>query len=876
MSKSFYTATFFQSFLTLSLLFLCTGVRAQEAVISGKVTDGDGEPLIGATVQVVGSVIGASTNLEGHYEIEVPPGKISFLYSYLGYENYDTVLIVGVAEREFGVDVVLTEDYLTTGEVIVIGRRAANQAAALRLQQSRQVAQTIIHSETFNKYPDVTIAETVSRMPGVSILRGVDEGQIVQLRGLPEQYTAVTLNGQRLPTIQPEVDQTGSLDIIQSNLVDEIRVIKARSADMDGDAIAGTVDFRVRKPDDKFEVLLQAAQGYNFGFSDNPDQSSGITQLAGTINSELADEKVYALASGSYLRQGRGSRTQRYEYGQLGERGRNLYSSRPFDTDRRTERVGFVGAVELHPSIYNKMRLSYNRSTLTEENEERQLFVNTGFPSSVRRITSGWEKIRQLNLVALEVENNFPKTRLDYQLSFSQNIEELNDRLRNVYGDAGVPTGLNDEQALFDLSPNDIAASAPPRNLAVIQDNSLLEETLAIGSLNITRFLNSKRSSFIKLGGRYRSKDRLYGTSNLTRRANDQPDEIPAGSFPVLLTERFQENVGSLDTLNKEYDAKQRIGAGYLMYAANFNSKISLTAGLRYEYTEVETRNATDTIAFDYNQLLPSLNLTYRVRRDRQFRFSYYEAVARPSYGTYRPREASPLQLITIDQFSTSNPDIVRTTSRNFDLSYERYGRQDGLISLGVYGKYLTNPTLLVQTSREEFTRPVYDNTIINTENAFVLGFELGFYQSLDFIDSRLRYLNVNGNYNFNLISVDNPGNINNDLPLAQAPRQSANLSFVYSNPQQRLNLVVAANFRDRIFDRLLDGEAVYRNRLLTIDISADYEVFRNISLFFRANNLTDHEFEEWIGISDEDDSLKRQSSFYGRWGVVGVRFQPR
>jgi TonB-dependent receptor len=867
---------FSPAFLSLLFCLLCTSGRAQEAVISGQVTDTEGEALIGATVQVIGSVIGAATNLNGHYEIEVPPGNIRLLYSYLGFEDFDTTLVVGVAEREFGVDVTMSESFLETGEVIVFGRRASGQAQALRNQQSSQLNQTIIHSEVFNIYPDITIAETVSRMPGVSILRGVDEGEIVQMRGLPEQYTAVMLNGQRLPTIQPEVDQSGSLDIIQSNLVDEVRVIKARAADMDGDAIAGTVDFRVRHPEEKFEVLLQAGQGQNFGFNDNPNQSSGITQLAGTINSEVADEKVYALASGSYLRQGRGTSTQRYEYGSLGERGRNLYSSRPFDTDRQTERVGFVGAVELRPSIYNRMRLSYNFSELSEEIEERQLLVNAGDAPSVRRISSGWQTNRRLNLVAMEVENNFPKTRLDYQLSFSENSERLSDRLRNVYRADAINANINSEAALRDLLPNDVAAAGPLTRIAQLQDNSLLEETVAIGSLNITRYLNSKRNSFLKFGGRYRSKDRRYGTSNLLRQAASQPDEITAGTFPELLTEPFVQEVGSLDTLNKSYDAQQRIAAGYVMYAANFNAKLSLTTGLRYEYTTVEARNAVDTFNFNNNKIFPSLNLTYRIRRDRQFRFAYYDAVARPNYGTYRPLENTPLQLIANDQFSISNPDLEQTFSRNFDLTYERYGNRDGLLTIGLYGKFLNNPTVLVQTSREELTRPVYDNTIVNANDATVIGLELGFYQNLGFLNNKLRFIDINGTYNYNTIDVDNPDGVDDDLPLAQAPRQSANLSFVYSNPNTRLNFVAAANFRDRVFDRLLDGEAIYRNRLLTIDISADYEVFKNISIYLRANNLTDHEFEEWIGESDEEGSLKRQSSFYGRWGVVGLRFQPR
>lgn len=861
-------------FLTLLFLtVLCTSARAQEVAISGKVTNTEGEPLIGATVQIIGSVIGTTTNLEGHYEIEVPPGSIRMFYSYIGFENFDTTLQIGVAEREVHVDVVMPEAFLETGEVIVTANRAFGQAQALRIQQSSQINQTIIHSETFNKYPDVTMAETVSRMPGVSILRGVDEGEIVQVRGLPEQYTAVSLNGQRLPTIQPEVDQSGSLNLVQSNLVDEVRVIKARSADMDGDAIGGAVDFRVRHPEEKFEVLLQGGLGQNFGFNDNPNNSAGITQLAGIINSELADEKLYALASASYLKQGRGNRTNFYEYGDNEAPGDNLFTARPFDTDRETTRFGFVGAVELRPSIYNRMRLSYNRSVVTEDIQNRQLFINAGSNPSASRISSGWENERRLDLVALEVENNFPKIRLDYQLSFSQNREALNDRLRSVYkNDRLVPdAGFND--FLLNATPYTVASVGNLDEVASLQDNAVLNEDVAIGSINITRYLNDKRTSFIKIGGRYRSKDRVYESTNL-RLATDTGDLIEPGTFAPIPTEPIQVDT---DFVARTYDASQRIGAGYLMYATNFNANLSMTAGLRYEYLEVEARNATDTTLFDNSDVLPSLNLTYRIRRDRQLRFSYYHAVARPSYATYRP-VTNFLPLIALDEFSQSNPDIQSTTSRNIDLTFERYGTRDGLFTVGLYAKFLDNPTILVQESlvAEVLYRPVYINNVINVDDANLVGFELGFYQSLDFLNPKLRYININGTYNYNLFDVDNPQGVVEDLPLAQATRQSANLSFVYSNPKKRLNLVVAANFRDRVFDRLLDNRPIYNNRLLTVDISADYEVFKDISIYVRANNLTNHNFEEWVGEPDEQGSLLRSESRYGVWGVVGVRFQPR
>ena len=859
----------------LTLLFtvlLCTCVRAQEAAVSGKVTDVEGQPLIGATVRVIGSVIGTSTDLDGHYELEVPPGRIRLLYSYIGYENYDTTLRVGVAEREFGVDVEMTESFLETGEVIVVGRRAFGQAQALRIQQSSQVTQTIIHSETFNKYPDVTIAETVSRMPGVSILRNINEGEIVQMRGLPEQYTAVALNGQRLPTIQPEVDQSGSLVLIQSNLVDEVRVVKARSADMDGDAIAGMVDFRVRHPESKFEIMAQAGAGSNFGFDGNPDQASGITQLAGVVNSELSDEKVYVLGAGSYLRHGRGTRTEMFEYGDTDARGRNLYSARPHDTNYDTERIGLVGAVELRPSIYNRMRLSYNLSEIKVNAQERLLKVDLDGDRAQRQ-TTGWQTDRKLNLVALEVENNFPKTRLDYQLSFSESNEKLIDRLTNAYnGTTGADIVTPDDLRGLDRTA-DVGAGPLTAGLRT-QQNARLEETVAIGSVNLTRYLNNKRNSFVKIGGRFRSKDRAYGNRSVAA-FPAAADDLEPGASPALLTERIVTTDDSLATRDLIYDAKQRIWAGYLMYAANFSAKLSLTAGARYEYREVEARDETAVNVADEVNVLPSVNLTYRVRRDRQFRLSYFSAVGYPSYGTYRP-VAAPMPLIAFRQNSLNNPDIETTTSQNVDLTFERYGRRDGLFSVGLYYKYLDAPTLLVTESENNASVQFsYLNQITSANDASVAGVEVGMYQSLGFLNEKLRYLNVNGTYNYNYITVDNAGRIDDELPLAQAPRQSANLSLVYSNPTTRLNLVLAGNYRSSVFDRLLDGEAVYRNAFFAIDLSADYELIKNFSVYARLNNLTDHGYEEYIGESGDDDSLLRSRAQFGRWGVLGVRYRP-
>ncbi|MBB4079258.1 hypothetical protein GGR28_001878 [Lewinella aquimaris] len=865
----------YQPLLFSFFIALCSGpLFTQEAEIVGTVLTESGDTLIGCSVQVVGSVIGDVSDDDGHYSLSVPPGRIRILASYIGYENFDTILQISVTDREFELDIVMSENFVSTGEVIVYGRRASGQAQALRVQQSAIAVQTIIHSELFNKYPDITLAETVQRMPGVTITRNRGEGDMVQVRGLPEQYTAISLNGQRLPTVQPEADRAGSLDIIQSNLVDEVRVIKARSADLDADAIGGTVDFRIRQPEDRFEVLLQGGLGSNFGFDQIPGQQSGITQAAAVLNSELSDETMYGLLAGSYFRHARGNRTQRYDYGDNGVTGTQVSRVRPIDTDRISTKRGVIGAVELRPSIYNRLRLSYNYSANDDDVMAREVnFFRTRAPLE-NRITSKWREERRLNMVALEVENNFKNLLVDYALSFASTAERLIDRQRSYNSLVFGPTRDVTDAEFLALVPTDTRFETQVPRRSTEQQNLDLEEDIAIGGINFTKYIGNGRTSFLRAGARYRIKERTY-REFYTRVVGRPGQEVAPGEFADLDAEGPLVIRPDLDA-GPNYYASEKIAAGYLMYVANWTAKLTSSVGLRYEFTNLDYTLLRDGRAdsTSYSNLFPSLNFTYRIRRDRQLRFSYYEAIARVPYSTLVPTESfAERRQSRLDVFSIGNPDVDPTYSRNFDLTYERYGRNDGLISVSAYAKFLEDPT--IRTAEFTFVedQPSLGYSLMNTSDARLLGLEVGFYQNLAFLNPGWRYLNLNGNLNFNNYRLQDQDA--EDATLAQAPRRSANLSVVYSNPKQRLNLVIAGNYRSSTLDLLQDGEPIWINAIISLDLAADYELFRGISAYLRLNNVTDHRAERYIGKPDEDGSLLTSKTQYGVWGVAGLRWRP-
>ena len=846
----------------------------------GHVRSEKGDTLIGATVRVVGSVIGASTDLDGKFRLGVPPGRIRLLVTYIGYENYDTTLRVSPLDREIEVDIELREDFAEVGEVIVFGRRATGQAQALRVQQSALINQTIVHADLFNKYPDVTLAETVQRMPGVTITRNQGEAERVQVRGLPEQYTAISVNGQRLPAVQPDGDRAGGLDIIQSNLVEEVRIVKSRTADLDADAIGGTVDFRLRQPEERFELLAQGGLGKNFGYDDGRGGATGITQVGGYLNSELKDEGVYFLVGGSYFRHGRGNTARRFDYGRDGATGQDIIAARPYDLDRDSRKVGFLGSIELRPSIYNRLRLSYNHSRSNEDYLYRQAnFRNVadGFAGapvpSVSRTTSQYTQERVLNLVTLEVENNFPKARLDYAVSFANATDAAGDRLRVTDRTLARSRGALTQPEFANLDPRALPTGDPVTERIRYQENSDLAENIAIGGINFTRYVSDSKTSFLRAGLRYRVKDRSRGSFFL-RQPQGSPPPPPAGqAFPEPPTEALTEAPDRRDR-DDAYDATEEIYGGYLMYAANWSSRLTSSLGVRYERTDLDFELGQDEGARNnsYDNWFPSLNLTYRVRRDRQLRFSYFTAIARPGYANLVPNRQRQVEL---DEIIRGEFTTAPTTSHNLDLTFERYGRRDGLFEVGLFAKFLDNPTVR-NSITEELDELVYRvTTVQNTDQAHLFGFEMGFYQNLGFISPVWRFFNVNGTYNFNILDVESRNVMINNFTLPQAPRQSANFSILYSTPENRLNLVLAANFRDRVFDRIQDGEPLYRNSRVSLDVSGDVELFRNLSVYTRINNLTDHAYEEWIDEPNNAGARLLSTTNFGTWGVLGLRYRP-
>ena len=185
-------------FLLLSFIYN-EKLQADEYAISGYVKDkNNGNPLIGANIFIEGTSIGVAADKNGYYEIDnIERGNYTFKVSYIGYKTSSEIVELMSNQKKYILDFNL--NYTTIeGKEITVTAQAKGQMDAINRQLNSKSLVNIISSDRIQELPDANAAETVARVPGVSIQREGGEGNKVIIRGLSPKYNNVTVNGVNL------------------------------------------------------------------------------------------------------------------------------------------------------------------------------------------------------------------------------------------------------------------------------------------------------------------------------------------------------------------------------------------------------------------------------------------------------------------------------------------------------------------------------------------------------------------------------------------------------------------------------------------------------------------------------------------------------
>ena len=166
-------------------------------------------------------------------------------------------------------------------EIVVTGIRAGLDRA-LEIKRDAPSIVDVISAEDIGRFPDVNVAELVQRISGVQINRTRGEGRSVNIRGLPDTFTLVTLNGRTVPNALNDLfagfSRSFDLSALPSEFVNTLEVYKSPTADMDEGGLSGTVNIRTPHALDLGRrVLALSAQGtYETNSGEVPPRVSGL------------------------------------------------------------------------------------------------------------------------------------------------------------------------------------------------------------------------------------------------------------------------------------------------------------------------------------------------------------------------------------------------------------------------------------------------------------------------------------------------------------------------------------------------------------------------------------------------------------------------
>ncbi len=248
--------------IMIILAGFCGRTYAQTGQVYGKIEDAtDGSSLPGANILLKGTAQGTTSDLYGKYSFtNLSPGEHELVFRYIGYQEQTVRVRVASGDR-LELNIKMEPQAIKGKEVLVTGQ-LRGQNAAINQQVNSNTIVNVISKERIQELPDQNAAETISRLPGISIQRSGGEGQKVIIRGLDPKFTNITVNGVKIPSLDP-VDRSVDLSSVSSDMLGGVEVYKSFTADQDGDAVGGTVNFEMKRAPDSISAQVRGQGGYN-------------------------------------------------------------------------------------------------------------------------------------------------------------------------------------------------------------------------------------------------------------------------------------------------------------------------------------------------------------------------------------------------------------------------------------------------------------------------------------------------------------------------------------------------------------------------------------------------------------------------------------
>ncbi|NOG44576.1 MAG: TonB-dependent receptor [Calditrichaeota bacterium] len=499
-----------------SLLVLVFSVAAfSQGSIKGIISDSlSSEPLAGANIFIHETSYGSATDIDGYYRVtSIPEGSYILEVAYIGYKPKQMAIEINEDEN-LTINFEVAPDVIE-GEVISITAQAEGQIAAINQQINSSTIVNIVSEEKIKELPDANAAEAIGRLPGVSLIRAGGEANKVVLRGMKDKFTAITIDGVRVPA----TDQNGrgvDLSMISQSSLAGIELAKAVTPDKDGDALAGSIDMISKKAPKIREVRTNFKGNYNDLMESTSQYDLSVhygerffddilgVQMAGNLekkirsNEEIHLDDRYESSIPDY-------RVENFEVEFTNEvRKRNGFSVL-FDIntpDDGTIKINNVYGATNRNYLWHFRDYPLDGSDASYNFRQRVQNINT-INSSIRGENHLFGHDINWGLSFAESKSEFP---FDYQLTFEEGnpLTELPSISSRDYKD--IP------DALIPFARNDFATADLAWGSFRDQDNYEKERTAYFNVKRNYNLLNNL-SGEIKIGAKYKVKGRTNKTA---------------------------------------------------------------------------------------------------------------------------------------------------------------------------------------------------------------------------------------------------------------------------------------------------------------------------------------------------------------------------
>jgi TonB-dependent receptor len=723
-------------------------------------------------------------------------------------------------------------------EVVVTGLRGSLKASMDIKRDSIGVVDAIT-AEDIGKFPDTNLAESLQRIPGVSIDRQNGEGSQVTVRGFGPAYNMVTLNGRTVPTAEVNIygaqsaysgPQGRSFDFsnIAAEAVSALEVYKTGQALLPSGGIGATINVKTRRPFDT--PGTQGSIGVKALTDTSNEEGSDITpEVSGVFNWTNDGETLGFGIFGEYAERDSGAsmgQTNGWNVRTASDIMHNsavvkqtapvgnfvnmppdgaLYSipddSRYDVSDLTSKRTNAQAVFQFRPADSLTMTVDYTyfQSKTTEMRMEQTNWFNTPFDHLTFQTDDdgvfyhaiymqendngakdmGFEQTNKaqkddFNSVGFNVEWALTDSGT---LKFDAHTDSAKSSPDNPLGNTatfvaiGAPVILAHEVSWdngdhFPVQTYTIDDSVKANGDGVLDVGDLAtqqarsttyKQKMDVDEFDLRYSIKSEKST-LDFGANYRgTKINVYsaqtgqdlGSWGISHPGDIEQlvpgameafcmscrfDDFPVGQANIAFRGDAAKMFGPLTTSSlygaqavssqvNQNEVEENIMALYAQFGLQselLSRNVSITGGLRYEKTEVDSVAAQAvpnrirwladndfTIDFDagstavtgsgsYNHILPNIDIKMDVTDKVVARISYSQTIGRVPYGslfaaTTAQSPNNPTALGGLTSGSSQDPSLLPLESENFDASVEWYYGDDSYVSVGFFDKTVKN-----------------------------------------------------------------------------------------------------------------------------------------------------------------------------------------